>query len=178
MHITTHCPYQVPLSLSGSISQSPIKRSDILRYVKLLLCVTGEHSQLYSSTAFFNRNISSASIHYCVELERDRVYCRRYLDPPGSLSSSSRAHPFPGSRHRVSALVAALLLTGAGGFHGAAAQLVAATFADGGVFHHANASPSGGKRKCTMQVEKRFISFSEAQKGDRNTNKNGWIIIK
>lgn len=96
----------------------------------------------------------------------------------GSLSSSSRVHPFPGSRHHVSALVPALPLTGAGGFHGAAAQLVAATFADGGVFHHANAPPSGGKRKCTMQVEKRFISFSEPQKVDRNTKKNGWIIIK
>lgn len=141
--------YHYPLSLSGSAVlirfHNPVghqKIRYILRYVKHLLCVTGGHSQLYSSTAS-QRNISSAFIHYCVEFERDRVYC--WLDPPGSLSSSSssssRVRPFLGSRHRVSALVAALPLPGAGAFHGAAAQLVAATVADGGVFPSRQCSP-------------------------------------
>lgn len=53
-----HCPYLVPHS--SCVSKDQI--------------YTGTHSQLYSLTTSLH-NISSASTHYCVHFECDRVYC-------------------------------------------------------------------------------------------------------
>lgn len=51
-------------------------------------------------------------------------------------------------------------------------------FADRGVFIAPMLPLVMKKRHCTVQVEKRFISFSEKQKEDRNSNKNGWVAKK
>lgn len=95
--IKFHCPYQVPVSLSGSTFQLRIIRSDILRYIYFSnsFCVLQAHIFNSLSAKYFLCFRELLRVMWARSCLLQRWFLWQNLKPPGFLSLCCRVHHSP-----------------------------------------------------------------------------------